>query len=118
MITEQGHVVPALVDGMIVGDNTTCIATVVQGESTRIDLPSELWDWSWYVTVSYRTTDSSYLETSFGDVTVGARTEPPVGSVTFEMATGGAFVEFGVLSGDLCVTQVRIGNPTPAEGGE
>ena len=118
MLTEQGQVVPALVEGMIVGDNTTCIATVGQGESTRIDLPSELWDWTWYATVSYRNTDSNYLETTFGDVTVGARTEPPVGSVTFAMATGGAFVEFGVLSGNLCVTQVRIGNPTPAEGRE
>ena len=111
LLTEEGRVVAARVDGVALGDATTCLAEVRQGGTSRVDLPGELWAWDWYVTVSYRTDDTSYLVTTFGEAEVGAPLLPGSGSLTFKMVAEGGAVNFGVLSGNVCVTELRIGVP-------
>lgn len=111
MVSADGRIVPARVDGVAIGDGEACVAEAKGGASARVDLPGKLWAWDWYVTVMYRAATETFLETSFGDATVGAPIVPPSGSVTFRMVSEGDHLGFEVLSGILCITQVRIGVP-------
>lgn len=118
VLTEEGRVVPARIDGVAIGDGNTCVVDVIRGAPSTVQLPGRLWTWDWYVTVAYRAVESSYLVTTLGQAEVGAPVLPGSGSVTFRLLAEGGSIDFGVLSGSVCITEIRVGVPYEDSEGE
>ncbi len=109
--TSDGHIVPVEVRGVTVErpEDEDCLTSVKAGETARVDLPVEVYDWDWYATVTYRTTSPTLLVTSLGDNAVGVPIEQPEGSFTFGLSGLGDHIEFGVLDGSVCVRDFSLG---------
>lgn len=117
LVLQDGRIVPARISGLVVGDGKSCVARVTRGQTEYAELPTNLFPWPWYMTVSYRTDRGGHLATALGSgPKVRARTRAPSGSITFQSGGEGRRISLNATSGSVCITQLRVGNAEPADG--